>query len=93
MNVDFSSAELVAESVWYDAGTGRLCVAARGYQNGVRLEQIPDSDFESTSPIARFSLGQNGSVVVCHHKDGQETWLPVDLWLPDGFTPARRVPS
>ncbi len=85
MNVDFSAADLVAEKVWYDASTGRLCLAAGGYQNGIMLAQIPDADFESATPIARFSLGQKGSVVVCHHKDGTETWLPVDLWLPEAF--------
>ena len=85
MNVDFSAANLVAEKVWYDASTGRLCLSAAGYQNGISLEKIPDADFDSVTPVARFSLGQNGAVVVCHHKDGTETWLPVDLWLPDGF--------
>lgn len=85
MNVDFSAADLVAEKVWYDASTGRLCQSAAGYQNGILLAQIPDADFDSATSIARFSLGQNGAVVVCHHKDGAETWLPVDLWLPDGF--------
>ena len=85
MNVDFSAADLVAEKVWYDASTGRLCLSSAGYQNGILLAQIPDADFESTTPVARFSLGQNGAVVVCHHKDGAETWLPVDLWLPEGF--------
>lgn len=85
MNVDFSTANLVAEKVWYDASTGRLCLSAAGYQNGILLAKIPDADFDSTAPIARFSLGQNGAVVVCHHKDGAESWLPVDLWLPEGF--------
>lgn len=85
MNVDFSAADLVAEKVWYDANTGRLHLAAGSYQNSLALVQIPDCDFESTAAIARFSLGQNGAVVVCHHKDGTETWLPVDMWLPDGF--------
>lgn len=84
--MDFSAADLVAEKVWYDAGTGRLCLSAGAYQNGIPLAQIPDADFESTTPIGSFSLGQNGAVVICHHKDGTETWLPVDLWLPDGFS-------
>jgi hypothetical protein len=87
MNVDFSATDLVADRVWFDASTGRLCVSAGGYQNGVLLSLIPDADFESATPIARFSLGQTGAVVVCHHKDGTETWLPVDLWLPEGFSP------
>ena len=86
MNVDFSSANLVADKVWYDASTGRLCLSAGTYQNGLSLAQIPDTDFESNAAIARFSLGQDGAVVVCHHKDGAETWLPVDMWLPAGFS-------
>lgn len=85
MNVDFSAADLVADKVWYDASTGRLCLSAGAYQNGIPLSQIPDDDFESAAAIARFSLGQNGATVICHHKDGAETWLPVDMWLPDGF--------
>ena len=85
MNVDFSAADLVTERVWYDASTGRLHLSAGSYQNSLALAQIPDGDFESSVAIARFSLGQNGAVVVCHHKDGAETWLPVDMWLPDGF--------
>ena len=85
MNVDFSAADLIAEKVWYDASTGRLCLLAGGYENAIPLAKIPDSDFESPTAISRFSLGQNGAVVVCHHKDGKETWLPVDMWLPSGF--------
>jgi hypothetical protein len=85
MNVDFSAANLMPEKVWYDASTGRLCLSAAGYQNGIPLAKIPNSDFDSTTPITRFSLGQNGAMVVCHHKDGAESWLPVDLWLPEGF--------
>lgn len=61
MNVDFSAADLVAEKVWY-ASTGRICLSAAGYQNGILLARTPDADFDSTAPIARFSLGQNGAV-------------------------------
>ena len=85
MNVDFSATDLIAEKVWYDAGTGRLHLSAGSYRNSVALANIPDADFESSAAIARFSLGQSGAVVVCHHKDGAETWLPVDIWLRDGF--------
>ena len=85
MNVDFSSADLVAERVWYDASTARLCLLAGGYHNGIPLREIPDSDFESPASISRFSLGQNGTVVICYHQDCKETWLPVDMWLPGGF--------
>lgn len=85
MNVDFSLAELVAERVWYDASSGKLYVQAHDFVNGIPFQTIPDKDFESSTPVRSFSLGQNGSVIVCHHGDGQETWLPVDMWLPDGL--------
>src|SRR5580698_3784696 len=79
MNVDFSAADLVADKVWYDAASGRLCLSAGDYQNGILVSAIPDDDFESRAPIAGFSIGQSGSVVVCHHRDGAETWFPVDM--------------
>jgi hypothetical protein len=87
MNVDFSAVKLAPERVWYDVPSGRLCISAGDYQNSIDLFAIPDRDFESTAPVIRFSIGQTGSVVVCHHRDGAETWLPVDLWLPGGFKP------
>jgi hypothetical protein len=52
------------------------------------MASIPDDDFESTSPVVGFKIGCGGAVVVCSHKDGQETWLPADMWLPGGFTAA-----
>jgi len=87
MDVDISATDLVADEVWYDAAPGRLCLSAGDYQNGIVFSEIPDDDFESRTPIAGFSIGQSGSVVVCRHRDGAETWLPVDMWLPGGFTP------
>lgn len=84
MKVDFSAVELVADKVWYDANAGRLCISAGDFQYGISLAQIPDHDFESTASISGFALGQSGAVVICHHKDGVETWLPVDMWLPGG---------
>jgi hypothetical protein len=87
MTVDFSAEELVAEQVWFDALTGHLCVQAGDFVNGVPFAAIPDADFESASPVKSFALGQSGSVVVCRHRDGAETWLPVDMWLPGGFVP------
>jgi hypothetical protein len=50
---------------------------------------IAEADFESASPVVSFSIGHQGATVVCHHKDGKETWLPTDLWLPGGFSPAK----
>lgn len=80
-----------ASRVWYDTATGLLYVLFDSIARAIALDRIPPSDFESQSDIERFSLGRKGAVVVCHHTDGEETWLPVDMWLPGGFTPP--VPS
>jgi len=85
MNVDFSGADLSATEVWFDANSGRLCLRSGDYQGGILLSELPNEDFESATAIIRFSIGQSGSVIVCHHHDGAETWLPVDLWLPGGL--------
>ena len=87
MNVDISLAEPVAAQVWFDARSRLLCVEINGVIESIGLDQIPEEDFESTTPISKFELGYQGAVVVCHHHDGSETWLPVDMWLPGGFTP------
>lgn len=86
MNVDISREELVAERVWFDASCGKLFVQSGDFVNAIDVAIIPDVDFESKAPINSFSLGQSGTVIVCHHKDSVETWLPVDMWLPGGFT-------
>jgi len=80
MNVDISWAELVVGRVWFDASCGRLFVQAGDFVNGIEFAKIPAADFESGAPVKSFSLGQSGVVVVCHHRDGRETWLP------EGFT-------
>ena len=90
MNVDISWDELIAERVWFDATCERLFIQAGDFVNGIEFSKIPDTDFESSAPVKSFSLGQSGHVVVCHHKDGKETWLPADMWLPDGFTPGEK---
>ena len=54
---------------------------------GIPLKDVPDDDFETSSPIIRISVGCEGTSVVCHHKDGAETWFPSDMWLEGGFTP------
>ena len=87
MNVVILTEELVLERVWFDASTGRLCVQAGDFVNSLEFARIPDADFESASPVKSFSIGQSGAVVVCHHRDGAETWLPADMWMPDGFLP------
>ena len=38
------------------------------------------------TPMAFIFLANDGTVVVCRHRDGSDTWLPVDMWLPGGFT-------
>ena len=89
MNVDISWDELTAERVWFDASCGKLFIQAGEFVNGIEFARIPDEDFESDAPVKSFSIGQSGSVVICQHRDGKETWLPVDIWLPSGFTPKR----
>lgn len=80
-----------ATRVWYDRASGRLFVEFDGIVEGIALGMIPEADFESSAAIVSFVLGCEGSVVVCRHADGAETWLPVDLWQPGGFTPAAPV--
>jgi hypothetical protein len=87
MLVDVSLAEPVATHVWFEPRTMLLSVEINGIVESIDFRQIPPEDFESTAPIVKFGMGQGGSVVVCHHHDGEETWLPVDMWLPGGFTP------
>jgi hypothetical protein len=86
MTVDISIDELRVERVWYDASTKKLFVQAKDFVNGIEFSLIPEKDFESTSPVVSFSIGHAGATVICHHKDGKETWLPTDMWLPGGFT-------
>ncbi len=93
MKVDFSIEIDVADKVWFDVSCGKLFIQARDYVNGIEFSEIADEDFESRSPVASFSLGYSGSMVVCHHKDGKETWLPVDMWEPGGFTPKSSLPK
>ena len=87
MNVVFTPEDLRIERVWFDATTSRLCVQAGEFVRSIDFACIPNDDFESQAPVKAFSLGQTGSVVVCRHIDGAETWLPSDLWVPGGFTP------
>jgi len=87
MLVDISLVEPIATRVWFELRTMLLSVEINGVVESIKFEEIPQDDFESTAPIVKFELGQQGSVVICHHRDGEETWLPVDMWLPGGFTP------
>lgn len=85
MNVDISFDNLIAERAWFDGSCNRLFIQAGDYVNGIEFGKISDDDFESASPVVGFSVGQSGSVVICRHKDGEETWLPVDMWAPSAF--------
>ncbi|MFN8487731.1 MAG: hypothetical protein U0350_09080 [Caldilineaceae bacterium] len=85
--MDTNWVEPVATQVWFDARSRLLCVEMNGIIERIDFDQIPEEDFETTAPLIKFELGCQGSVVVCHHHGGQETWSPVDMWLPGGFTP------
>ena len=87
MNVDISIDELRAERVWYDASTGKLFIQAKDFVNGVEFAAIAEDDFESRAPVASFSPRYKGATVICHRQDGKETWLPADMWSPEGFSP------
>lgn len=84
-----NSSELRAERVWYDASTKKLFVQAKDFVNGIEFALIAEDDFESRSPVISFSIGHQGATIICRHRDGQETWLPSDMWLPGGFSPKK----
>jgi hypothetical protein len=88
MSVDFDAPEAIANRVWLDRASGALCVEIDGRAASLDFAAIPGDDFESTTPIVGFAVSCEGTVVVCRHENGAETWLPVDMWLPGGFTPA-----
>jgi hypothetical protein len=77
-----------ATEVWFDPRLKTLSVIIDGVVASIDFAWIPKADFESMTPVTDFSLGSQGAVIVCRHDDGAETWLPVDMWLPGGFTPA-----
>ena len=87
MLVDISLTEPVADRVWFEPRTMLLSVEINGSVESIDFRLLPPEDFESPAPIIKFELGQQGAVVLCHHQDGETTWLPVDMWLPGGFTP------
>ena len=81
MNVVFESSPVV-EQVSFDPRSNEIHALIAGIEFAFPLSQIPEEDFESASPIIGFSIGCEGAVVVCKHRDGLETWLPADMWLP-----------
>jgi hypothetical protein len=74
MNVVISiDASHGAERAWFNALDNMIWVQFRDFVNALPLSAITDDDFESSSPVVGFSIGQSGSVVICHHQDGLET--------------------
>ena len=81
MNVVFESSSVV-EQVSFDPRSNEIHALIAGIEFAFPLSEIPEEDFESASPIVGFAIGCEGTVVVCKHRDGSETWLPADMWLP-----------
>jgi hypothetical protein len=81
MNVVFESSPVV-EQVSFDPRSNEIHALIAGIEFAFPLSEIPEEDFESASPIIGFAIGCEGAVVVCKHRDGSETWLPADMWLP-----------
>lgn len=77
----------MATQLWFEVITAYLFVEINGIVNSIDFRLIPADDFESAASVTKFTLGCEGTVVICHHRDGEETWLPVDMWRPGGFTP------
>jgi hypothetical protein len=81
MNVVFESSPVV-EQVSFDPRSNEIHTLIAGIEFAFPLSEIPEEDFESASPIVGFAIGCEGAIVVCKHRDGSETWLPADMWLP-----------
>jgi len=81
MNVVFESSPVV-EQVSFDPRSNEIHTLIAGIEFAFPLSEIPEEDFESASPIVGFAIGCEGTIVVCKHRDGSETWLPADMWLP-----------
>jgi hypothetical protein len=81
MNVVFELCPVV-EQVSFDPRSNQIHALIAGIEFAFPLSEIPEEDFESASPIVGFAIGCEGAVVVCKHRDGSETWLPADMWLP-----------
>ena len=89
MNVVCKTQDIRLNHAWFEAERGYLHVEIDGVDRSIPFALIPDDDFESSAPVCSFRIGMNGSVVVCTHQDGVETWLPADLWLAEGVTPKK----
>jgi hypothetical protein len=78
----FFESNPVVEQVAFDPRSNEIHALIAGIEFAFPLSEIPEEDFESASPIVGFAIGCEGTVVVCKHRDGSETWLPADMWLP-----------
>jgi hypothetical protein len=85
MNVVCKTQDIRLNHAWFEAERDALHVEIDGVDRSILFSRIPDDDFESSASVCSFHVGMNGSVVVCTHQDGVETWLPADLWLDGGF--------
>lgn len=81
MNAVFESSPVV-EQVSFDPRSNEIHALIAGIEFAFPFSEIPEEDFESASPIVGFAIGCEGAIVVCKHRDGSETWLPADMWLP-----------
>ena len=72
----------VVEQVSFDPRSNEIHTLIAGIEFTFPLSEIPEEDFESATPIVGFAIGCEGAIVVCKHRDGSETWLPADMWLP-----------
>ena len=86
MNVTFETEAVKVQNAWFDFQEGKLHAVISGIDYSIPLREIPDDDFESAAPLTGFAIGCDGTVIVCRHQDGMETWLPADMWLPGGFS-------
>jgi hypothetical protein len=85
MNVVVEEKAATAAPIWFDPKSGELHAVIAGIDRAIPPGSIADDDFESSSPVAGFSLGAGGAAMVCRYTDGTETLLLADMWLPGGF--------
>ena len=76
-----------AQAVRFDPDRGFLILTFSGVEQGIPIQAIPKSDWDSTAPIRGFALSKDGKVVICSHADGEETPFAASMWEPGGFTP------
>lgn len=73
--------------VRFDTETRTVVVSFRGIERAIAFDAIPEGDWDSKAPVTGFTITRDGSAILAHHEDGEETWFPADMWEPGGFTP------